>query len=108
LSRDSGRGIDVYKIGFKHFKVDMWLKEPAKRKKIWGHLKYNQYVTYLNTSAGYADIEIELVIESIDALLLIIEDITKKIPPHNKKIHLFYGTGRHGISMHSRNKCGRF
>jgi len=82
-------GIDVYKIGFKHFKVDMWLKEPSKRKKIWDHLKYNPYVTYLNTSAGYADIEIELVIETIDALLLIIEDITKKFPRIIKKYTYF-------------------
>ena len=82
-------GIDVYKIGFKHFKVDMWLKEPSKRKKIWNHLKYNPYVTYLNTSAGYADIEIELVIETIDALLLIIEDITKKFPCIIKKYTYF-------------------
>jgi len=73
-------GINFSKLGYEHYKVDIWLKELSKRRKIWNELKYNPYVTFINTSAGYADIEIEFVIENTDKLVEIIENLTLQYP----------------------------
>jgi DNA-binding Lrp family transcriptional regulator len=69
-------GINNSKIGFKEFKVDIWLSKISKRKEIWNYLRYNKYVTFINTSAGYADLEIEFTIENSDKLIKIMEDIS--------------------------------
>jgi len=84
-------GIDTKKIGYEHFKVDIWLKEPSKRRKIWNYIKYNPYVTFINTSAGYADIEIEFNIEDLDKLLQTIENISSEFPGVIRKYTYFSG-----------------
>jgi DNA-binding Lrp family transcriptional regulator len=72
--------IDTSKLGLHHFKVDIWLKEVSKREKIWDILKYNPHVIFLNTSAGYADLEMEFVIEDADALINFIENVSSQFP----------------------------
>ena len=71
-------GIDASRLGYKDFKVDIWLKEVSKRKKIWNYIKYSPYVTFINTSAGYADLEIEFTIENEDKLIDVMEDVSSK------------------------------
>jgi len=73
-------GIDISKLGFENFKVDIWLKQLSKRKQIWNYLKYNPYVTFINTSAGYADLEIEFVIENSDKLIQLMEELLLEFP----------------------------
>jgi len=73
-------GIDASRLGYKDFKVDIWLKEVSKRKKIWDYIKYNPYVTFINTSAGYADLEVEFTIENEDKLIDVMEDVSSKYP----------------------------
>lgn len=72
--------INTSKIWFEEFYVDIWLKELSKRRKIWDYLKYNPYVTFINTTAGYVDIEIEFVIENSDRLIDIIEEVSSRFP----------------------------
>lgn len=72
--------IDSAKLGYKDFKVDIWLKELSKRKKIWNYIKYNPYVTFINTSAGYADLEVEFTIENSDKLIDVMEEVSSKFP----------------------------
>jgi len=83
--------IDIYKLNFQGFKVDLFLKESSKRKKIWNYLKLNPYITFINTSAGYADIEIEFVIENSEKLIEIIEEVINKFPNAIKK-YLYYSS----------------
>jgi len=72
--------LDNSKLGYKEFKVDIWLKEVSKRKKIWNYIKYNPYVTFINTSAGYADLEIEFTIKDSDKLIDVMEEVSSKFP----------------------------
>ena len=83
--------INIGKLGFEHFKMDIYLKEPSKRKKILSYLKYNPYVTFINTSAGYADIEVELIIENSDKLVRLMEEVSTKFPGVLKKYTYFSG-----------------
>jgi DNA-binding Lrp family transcriptional regulator len=85
-------GIDSKKIEFEHYKVDIWLKAPSKRRKIWDYIKYNPNVTFLNTSAGYADIEIEFNIESIDRIFEIMDNLSTKFPNAVRKYTYFSGS----------------
>jgi DNA-binding Lrp family transcriptional regulator len=82
-------GINFSKLGYEHFKLDIWLKELSKRRKIWNVLKYNPYVTFINTSAGYADLEIEFVTEDTDKLVDIVENLSIKFPSAIRKYIYF-------------------
>ena len=86
-------GIDVEKIGFKSFKVDIFLNESSKRKELWNFFRYNPYVTFINTSAGYADLEIEFTIENTDKLIELIEEVSKKYQNAIKKYTYFTTAG---------------
>ena len=77
--------IDVSKLGLQEFKVDIWLKKLSKRRQIREYIKYNPYVTFISTSAGYADLEIVITIEDSDKLLEILEDMFSKFPGAIKK-----------------------
>jgi len=81
--------IDTSKLGLLHFKVDIWLKEISKRKKIWNILKYNPHVIFFNTSAGYADLEMEFVIEDTDKLVDTIENLYQQFPSAIRKYIYF-------------------
>lgn len=72
--------INISKIGFEEFYVDIWLKELSKRRKIWDFLKCNPYVSFINTTAGYSDIEIEFIIDDTDKLIDIIEETSSRFP----------------------------
>ncbi len=82
-------GINLSKLGFNHFAVHIWLKELSKRRKIWNLLKFNPYVTFINTSAGYADLEVEFTIEDSDKLIDIIENLSLKFPGAIRKYLYF-------------------
>jgi acyl CoA:acetate/3-ketoacid CoA transferase alpha subunit len=51
-------GIDISKLGLKHFKVDILLKEHSQRKYIMSYIKSNPLV-FISTSAGVSDLELE-------------------------------------------------
>ena len=83
-------GIDNSKLGYSEFKVDIWLREISKRRKIWEYFKYNPNVTFINTSAGYADLEIEFTIENADKLIEIIECASSQFPGVFRK-YIYWG-----------------
>ena len=83
-------GIDSSKIGFRQVKVDIWLKDLTKRKQIWDYFKCNPYVTFINTSAGYADLEIEFTVENTDMLLKIMEELSTHFPGAIRKYVYFF------------------
>jgi Lrp/AsnC family leucine-responsive transcriptional regulator len=81
--------INTSKLGLHNFKVDIWLKEVSKRKKILDILKYNPYVNFINISAGYADLEMEVVIEDTDTLVNFIEEVSSQFPGAFRKYIYF-------------------
>ena len=89
--------INPSKFGFKEFKVDIWLKEVSKRKKLWYLFKYNPYVTFINTSAGYADLEIEFTIENADKLVDMVDEVSSKFPDAVRKY--IYFTAKKGYKL---------
>jgi len=86
-------GINIKKLDLEHYKVDIWLKEISKRRKIWDYIKYNPHVTFINTSAGYADLEIEFNIENSDKLISFMDELHIKFPNSIRKYTYFSSTG---------------
>jgi Lrp/AsnC family leucine-responsive transcriptional regulator len=84
-------GLDIGKLGFEHYKLDLWLKELSKRKKIWNYIKKCPNVTFINTSAGYADLEIEFNIENLDRLHNYIDELQNIFKNSIRKFTYFRG-----------------
>lgn len=73
-------GIDISKLGFHFYKVDINLKEHSQRNPIINYIKYNPYLTFIGTSAGVSDLELEFDVENSIKLNQIIEDINSRFP----------------------------
>lgn len=91
--------IDIDKIGYEHYKIDIWLKELSKRREIWRYIQENPHVTFINTSAGYADLEIEFNIKNLDGLLEIMDELQAKFMNAVRKFTYFSSTG------HAKIRC---
>jgi len=77
--------IKLFKAGINYSKLDLhqiglgiWLRKLSKRREIWKFFGNNPHVTYILTCAGYADIQIEMIIDSQDALEDIVEEVSEK------------------------------
>jgi DNA-binding Lrp family transcriptional regulator len=67
-------------IGYKWFKVDLYLKDYNKIHQIIKYLEINPHLSYIDKTFGYADLELELIVKNVDQLKQIIEDISSKFP----------------------------
>jgi DNA-binding Lrp family transcriptional regulator len=67
-------------IGYKWFKVDLYLKDYNKIYQITKYLEENPHLSYIDKTFGYADLELELIVRNMDQLKQIIEDISIKFP----------------------------
>jgi len=72
------------------------LKEVSKRKKIWKYIQQNPHVTFINISAGYADLEVEFVIEDLDDLLEYMDDVQLEFLNAIRKFN-YFGDSSHDI-----------
>lgn len=84
-------GININKLGYEHYKVDIWLKKLSERRKIWKYIAECPYVTFINTSAGYADLEVEFSIENLDRLLEYMDEVQSKFMNAIRKFTYFGG-----------------
>ena len=81
--------INYEKINLQPFKVDFWLKKLSNRRKMWKYFKDNPCVTFINTSAGNADLEIEFSVNGLPHLISIIEKTYEDFPETIRK-HLYF------------------
>jgi Lrp/AsnC family transcriptional regulator for asnA, asnC and gidA len=82
--------IDVEKIGFKRYKVDIYLKEHKQKDAIIEYIRKDPHVFYISTSVGLCDLEIELIVESSEKIVEILEGININFPNVIKN-YSFYG-----------------
>jgi Lrp/AsnC family transcriptional regulator for asnA, asnC and gidA len=55
-------------IGYKWFKVDIYLKDYNKIHQIIKYLETNPHLSYIDKTFGYADLELELIVKNVDQL----------------------------------------
>jgi Lrp/AsnC family transcriptional regulator for asnA, asnC and gidA len=82
--------IDVERIGFKRYKVDIYLKEHQQKEAIIEYIRKNPHVFYISTSVGLCDLEVELIVRSSEQIVEILEDINVNFPNVIKN-YGFYG-----------------
>jgi DNA-binding Lrp family transcriptional regulator len=82
--------INTEKLGFKRYKVDIYLKEHKQKDSIINYIKTYPYVFYVSISVGLCDLEVELIVESPEKIVEILEDINIKFPNVIKN-YSFYG-----------------
>jgi Lrp/AsnC family leucine-responsive transcriptional regulator len=77
--------INRSKLGLQLYKVDIFLKEYKHRKNIIKYLEERGYIECLNVAAGWSDIEPEIVVESTDKLIGLMEEISNNFPNSIRK-----------------------
>ena len=90
--------IDFLKLGYKFYKVDITLTDYLKRNQLINIFKTNPYLFMLTKTAGYADLELDFIVEDVTQLLEIIDDVKKKIPDVIKSYNYFFQPEIHKIS----------
>ena len=82
--------INEIKLGYKRYKVDIFLQQHRHRSEMISYIRKNPFVLYISTSAGLSDIEVEMIVNSPEQLISILEDINMKFPNVIRN-HNFYG-----------------
>jgi Lrp/AsnC family transcriptional regulator for asnA, asnC and gidA len=72
--------IDSAKIGYKLFKVDIYIKEYKDSKLILNFIRYNPNLIYLNKTVGHADLELEFYVKTIEDVHDIMDELSIKFP----------------------------
>ena len=72
--------IDISKLGYKHIKVDIYLREHKQRYKIINYMKFNPNLIHIGTSSGVSDLELEFHVEQVNQLFEIMKDLVIKFP----------------------------
>jgi Lrp/AsnC family transcriptional regulator for asnA, asnC and gidA len=68
------------KIGYRWFKLDLYLSEYTQNQKIIKYLEKNPYLYTIDHTIGYADLELEMILKNVDHLNQIVEDLHAKFP----------------------------
>jgi Lrp/AsnC family transcriptional regulator for asnA, asnC and gidA len=82
-------------IGYKWFKVDLYLKDYNKMHQIIKYLEPNPHLSYIDKTFGYADLELELIVKNVDQFKQIIEEISFKFPKMIRSYMYFSVTKSH-------------
>lgn len=88
---------DLNKHGFKLYKTDINLIDYSKKQPIIDYITKNPHLLVLTKSAGYADLELDLVVKDETQLHQIMEDIIKKFPKTIKNYDYFYEVEYHKV-----------
>jgi DNA-binding Lrp family transcriptional regulator len=91
--------IDISKIAYICYKLDITLTNYKKKNQIVNYLKRNRYVGSLGKSAGYCDLELDLVIENEEQLHNIMEEIIVKFPNTIKNYDYFFQSEVHKMQF---------
>jgi len=87
--------IDFSKLGYQQFKVNMYLKKYEKINQIINYIKHNPHLIYIDKSAGYADLELEFHLKSLEEIHRIAQDLIVKFPGVTKNYKFFNYTKVH-------------
>jgi Lrp/AsnC family transcriptional regulator for asnA, asnC and gidA len=82
--------IDYIKFGYQFYKVDIELNDYQKIHQIINYIKTNPYLTIIEKSVGYEDLELRFHVRDLNHLHLIMKDITVNFPGVIKNYKYFY------------------
>ena len=82
-------------IDYKWFKVDLYLKDYNKIHQIIKYIETNPHLSYIDKTFGYADLELEIIVNNVNQLKQIIEEISIKFPKMIRSYMYFSVTKSH-------------
>ena len=82
-------GIDYSKLNLQHFALGIWFRKLSKRREIMEFFSNNPQVISLVTCAGYADLQIELIIDSPNTLEGLMDEISEKFQDSIRNYNYF-------------------
>ena len=81
--------LDFTKLGYKHFKVDIYLMAYEKAGDITNYLLSNPHLVYIDYTAGFSDLELEFHLKDSDELHRIMDDVISRFPNTIKNYRYF-------------------
>ena len=90
--------LDISKLDYKQFKVDIDFKDYSKINEITDYLIANPHLFYITRTAGHADLEPTLRVQGICQLHEILNDLTETFPGAIKNYQYFYITKMHKLN----------
>jgi len=81
--------IDFTKLGYQHFKVNIYLKDYKKVDAITDYIKLNPNLVYIDKSVGFSDIELEFHFKSLNEFKRTIDSLVIKFPKTIKNYKYF-------------------
>jgi DNA-binding Lrp family transcriptional regulator len=69
--------IDYTKLGYKYYKLDLFLKDYNKRSKIINYICKNPYLYAIDVTTGLSHLELEFIVKNFEMLNSIMDDINK-------------------------------
>lgn len=79
--------IDISKLDLQYFDVRINLTDHSYRKKIIKYLHDKSFIKCINTAFGYADLELELILENLDKLIFLMDDLNEIFPRVIRNYH---------------------
>jgi len=92
-------GINLNKIGYTRFKVDIFLNDYSMKTKIINYVKNNPHLTWVSKSIGVSDLEFEFDVQNLEKLYEILQDLTLKYPDAIRNYSYFYIVNRHRLKL---------
>ena len=89
--------LDISKIGYKQFKVDIDFKDYIKIDTVTRYITSNPHLYYITKTAGHSDLEPTFRVKNLDYLHEIMEDVSKKFPHVIKNYKYFNVTKMHKL-----------
>jgi DNA-binding Lrp family transcriptional regulator len=89
--------IDIAKIGYKQFKVDIDLRDYRKIDTVSQYIRENPNLIYITVTAGHADIELSFRFESVAQVSEVMDELYSKFPNVIRSYHYFYVTKIHKL-----------
>jgi DNA-binding Lrp family transcriptional regulator len=87
--------LNLQKIGYKNFKVDIFLGDYQQRKKIIEYIKNNNNLVFICKSAGISHLELGFHLININNLFEIINDLKIKFPNAIKNYYYLFVSKQH-------------
>ncbi len=89
--------LDISKIGYKQFKVDIDFREYGKIDEVTRYIRRNPNLIYITVTAGHADLELSFRFSSVAQVGMVMDDLYSKFPNVIRSYKYFYVTEIHKL-----------
>ena len=90
--------IDFFKLGYRFFKADVYLRDYKQRGNIINYVKSNPHLIRIDRSVGISDLELEFHVKSLTQFHTIMRDIMNQFPDTIRRYEYVYASKLHKMN----------